>query len=134
MGSKLARMTKETEAKWAERVRDWQASGVSAEEFAAGKGFKASSLQWAASQLRVMTAQQQAPRPSAGKRHRTARAKSSAVSLAEAPRFLPVRTRAARTAGGDVLVEVGSAQIRVTRGFDASLLVEVVRALGGGIR
>lgn len=134
MGGKLSRMTKETEAKWAERVRDWQASGVSAEEFAAGKGFKASSLQWAASQLRVMTARQSVSGPIAAKRHRTARAKRSKESLAEVPRFLPVRARAARTSSGEVLVEVGSAQIRVTRGFDASLLGEVVRALGGGAR
>jgi hypothetical protein len=28
-------MTKETEAKWAERVREWRASGLSAEDFSA---------------------------------------------------------------------------------------------------
>ena len=42
-------MTKETEAKWVERIREWRASGLSAEEFAASRGYKASTLCWAAS-------------------------------------------------------------------------------------
>jgi hypothetical protein len=33
-----------------------------------------------------------------------------------------------------MVVEVGAARIRVLRGFDASLLGEVVRALGGVAR
>lgn len=50
------------------------------------------------------------------------------------PRFLPVRTRPAWAAAAEMIVEVGAARIRVARGFDVSLLGEVVRALGGAAR
>jgi hypothetical protein len=40
-------MTKETGAKWVERIRDWRASSLSATEFAKDKGYKASTLSWA---------------------------------------------------------------------------------------
>jgi transposase len=134
LGGNLPRMTKETEARWTERVQEWRASGLSAEEFAANKGFKASSLHWASSQLRGAVAQAPVLEPSAAKRRRAARGSGGAALIAEAPRFLPVRSRTARTPSGDMVVEVGSARIRVSRGFDASLLGDVVRALGGGVR
>jgi hypothetical protein len=42
-------MTKETEVRWVERIREWRASGLSAEAFAMTRGYKASTLCWAAS-------------------------------------------------------------------------------------
>jgi hypothetical protein len=123
-------MTKETEAKWAERVREWRASGLPAEEFAASRGFKASTLCWAASLLRhaaspTTPAESAEPEPQP-------RAKRTRVpaSRSKAPRFLPVRMRAPETAS-EMVVEIGPVRIRVARGFDVSLLGEVVRALGG---
>jgi hypothetical protein len=99
--------TKKTEAKWAERVRAWRASGETAEEFAERQGYAPSTLQvW-----------------------------SSRVARAEAPRFLRVvpqpKAAAAVAADAGLVVEVGSSRVRVTTGFDAALLVEVVRVLGG---
>jgi hypothetical protein len=127
-------MTKETEAKWAERVREWRASGLSAEEFAASRGFKASTLSWAASLLRgatpspASTAASTEPEPQP-------RAKRRAASRRKAPQFLPVRTRAtAATATTEMVVEIGSVRVRVSRGFDVSLLGDVVRAIAGSGR
>jgi hypothetical protein len=91
-----------TSQKWAERVRAWRSSGLSASEFAAGQGYEPSSLRWWASRLRR-----------------------------EGPlRIVPVVARPSETAGS-VVVEVGVARVRVTRGFDGTLLSQVVRALGG---
>jgi hypothetical protein len=128
-------MTKETEARWAERVREWRASGLSAEEFASSRGYKASTLQWAASRLRSMAgpaaaasnvASSQLPSGTRVRRRRDA--------TTTAPRFLPVRTRAAKVATGEMVVEIGAARIRVAHGFDGVLLGDIVRALGGAAR
>jgi transposase len=37
---------------WKQRVRDWRASGESAERYAVGRGFAGSTLKWWASKLR----------------------------------------------------------------------------------
>ncbi len=103
-GGKLAGVKATTRQKWAARVRAWRASGQAATEFAAGKGFEASTLRWWSSQL--------------GR---------------EAPlRIVPVVPRAPSVAPqGSVVVEVGAARVRVTPGFDGTLLAQVVRALEG---
>ena len=104
--------TAETEAKWAERVRRWRASGEHAGPFAAREGYAEGTLRWWASRLG-----------------------HSAVSLAPvegAPRFLRVvPPPAASKPSTGLVVEVGRARVRVEAGFDAELLGEVVAALGG---
>lgn len=101
-------MTAATEALWSERVRAWRESGESAEAFARGKGFAASTLRFWASRLR---------RPS------------------EQPRvvqLVPKRAAVATKAASELVIEVGAARVRLARGFDPELLAEVVRALEGG--
>jgi hypothetical protein len=124
-------MTKETEARWVERVREWRASGLSAKDFAIAKGYKASTLCWAASVLRRATESAAPTAPVAGEVHSRARAERRPPSSSKSPRFLPVRTRAVEAAVAEMVIEIGAARVRVLRGFDASLLGEVVRALGG---
>lgn len=127
-------MTKETEAKWVERIREWRASGLSAENFARTKGYKASTLCWAASQVR-RSAELAAPTsPRSGEAQGGGRAERQTPLSSKAPRFLPVRPRAAEMTVAEMVVEIGAARVRVLRGFDASLLGEVVRALGGSSR
>jgi hypothetical protein len=123
-------MTKETEAKWVERIREWRASGLSAEDFATSKGCKASTLCWASSLLRRAAKSPAAMTPSSAETHSRARPERRTRGSGEAPRFLPLRTRP-RTEAAEMVVEIGAARIRVLRGFDVSLLSEVVRALGG---
>ena len=111
-------MTK-TDAKWLERIRQWKESGRSAEEFAVGQPFKASTLKWRASLLR---------RTAEGGRQY---GKGAAVGSVRLARVVPVRR--ARSNGASpspgVVVEVSGARISLSRGFDAELLAEVVRAL-----
>ncbi|WP_438032768.1 IS66 family insertion sequence element accessory protein TnpA [Sorangium sp. So ce204] len=100
--------TKATEVMWSERVRAWRESGETAEEFARSRGFAASTLHgW-----------------------------SSRLSRAEPPRFLRLvpKAPAVTSSASELVVEVGGARVRVAAGFDAALLADVVRALGGGAR
>lgn len=99
--------TASTAAIWSERVRAWRASGETASVFAEGKGFAGSTLRFWATRLKS------APLPSA-------------------PRIVQLVARsAAAPAAPELFVEVGAARVRVGRGFDRELLVEVVVALSG---
>jgi hypothetical protein len=100
-------MTK-TQMKWSVLVSEWHSSGQSAEQFAEGKGFKASTLRWWAGQMSRID------------REPTTRA----VTLARVVRTPQPSCDAALT------IAIGGARIVVARGFDALLLREVVAALG----
>ncbi len=126
-------MRKATQERWAERIREWRESGLSAEDFARGKDYEGSSLRWAASQLQVASASPGEAPPSARSRSRR-RAVSRLAVPTGAPPFLPVRSVAAKTEATEMIVEVGDVRIRVRRGVDVSLLGDVVRALGGSAR
>lgn len=107
-----------TETKWAERIREWQESGKRAEDFASGQPFKASTLKWWSTELRKRSGQ--------GVRPRKPR-ETSSIRMARVVR----RGRPPAAGAGGVVVEVSGARIAVERGFDAELLSEVVRVLGG---
>jgi hypothetical protein len=118
----------ETEAKWAERVREWSNSGTRAEEFAAGQTYKASTLRWWATELRH--------RAERGGRQAGAQGGGAGATIAMArvvARGRPCNSVAAATpaAAGGVVVEVSGARIGLSRGFDAELLTQVVRVLSG---
>lgn len=110
----LARMTS-TQAKWAERVRDWRASGKTAEEFAGSLDYKASTLRYWASHLK------------------TSAEKPASPILAQVVRR---RARSASSrppaASPEVEVLIGTARIVVRRGFDVQLLRDVAAALASG--
>ena len=111
-------MTK-TDEKWLERIRLWKAGGQTAEEFAVGQPFKASTLKWRAAELRRAA--------EGGERYGKAHAVKGSIRLA---RVVSRARDSAPTQGGGVVVEVSGARISVSRGFDAELLTNVVRALG----
>lgn len=128
-------MTKHTREKWAARVREWRASGKSAEDFVADKDYEVSSLRWAASQVGAETARPGTPKkaPTAPVRRRLRPSRASAPK-APAPRFAPVRVRRTPAPAAELVVEVAGVRIRVTRGTDITLLGDVVRALQGSAR
>ena len=99
----------DTEAKWAERVREWKASGQTAKEFAAGREFKPSTLVYWASCLRTGSELRKRREPR--------------VRIARVVR-VPAPTDAA------IVVAVGAARVSVRAGFDPVLLRQVVLALG----
>jgi hypothetical protein len=123
-------MTNRTREKWAERIREWRKSGLSAEEFTAGKDYAASSLRVRLSQFETQNAQKtraesgsEAPLPSGEK---------PLTGASAAPRFVPVRLSS--PSASEVVVEVAGARIRVSRAADLALVGDLVRALQGGGR
>ncbi len=102
----------ETEAKWSERVREWKASGRTAKEFAEGREFKASTLVYWRSCLRMGIG------GSPGAKKRDPRIRMV--------RVVPVSARAEEA----IMVAIGPARVAVRTGFNPALLRQVVRALG----
>lgn len=117
-------MKPSTEAVWAERIEEWGRSGQSATEFAEGKPFTSGTLTWAASQLRKGARER-------GKR-REARAgakRERRIRIAEVVRRPSQPSKA--PVAESIVVEIGGAAISVRRGFDRTLLQDVVVALRG---
>lgn len=114
----LARMTA-TQAKWAERVREWRGSGKSAEEFAAGREFEGSTLRYWASRLKSDAERAPSSPPPIARVVRR-RSRKPSVEAALAPVMVV----------DQLDVVLGSARIVVRRGFDPELLRQVVAALG----
>ena len=95
--------------KWAARVEAWRASGQSAREFAAGRGFAEGTLRYWASRLRSPAAE----------------SAKSEVRIARVVRLSP-----AATADTPIVIELGVARVGVRRGFDREVLVAVLETLG----
>lgn len=107
-------------AEWAERVRAWRESGLTAEEFATAGGYRPKTLQWWVSEL---------PRRASKAERARSRKPQSMPKVAMAH---VVRRDA--TAEESLTVRVADAVIAVRRGFDAQLLRDVVFALGANTR
>lgn len=105
-----------TESKWAERVQTWKSSGQSADDYARGQGFAASTLRWWASRLgRKVSAEPGVAEPKAA-----------------APRVRMLRVvSAAKPTTRSLTIRVGAAYVEVGAGFDRALLRELVETLGG---
>lgn len=93
------------EATWAKRVAGWRASGQTAAEFAAGRGYAGSTLRWWASRL--------------GRERRA---------------FVRVVAKPADAPSGDgaLEVEVGGVRVHVRAGFDRVALVALLEVLRAG--
>lgn len=110
----------ETEAKWVERLREWQASGKTAEEFATGKPYKASTLNWWRTELQRR-----------GVVEGQTRQRRKAIPMARVVRCVGTRVPTTSAAMADgMVVEVSGARISIAPGSDMELLAKVVRALG----
>jgi hypothetical protein len=130
----------ENEAKWAERVRGWRASGKTAADYAAGRGYEGSTLRYWASQLRrrvpaiaAAPTNSVGPLPAATAAPRPKQSPRPAARPAAAPRMLRVtRVTPPRISSDALVVGVGAARIEVQSGFDRALLRDIVDTLGGG--
>lgn len=105
----------ETEAKWAERVRQWRASGETAAEFTRGEGYEPTTLRYWASVLKGRLKAQTKPPV------RRARARVRMVRVRRVARPVDAET---------IAVEVGPARVEVRAGFDPVLLRAIVEAIG----
>jgi hypothetical protein len=116
----LACMSKE--ARWGDLVRAWRASGQTARAFAMSRGVSDSSLRWWEKQLaKRSAANAPPPNPVA----RLSKPTTQLPSLARVVR--PGETITDEDA--DIALVVGAITIAVRRGFDRTLLREVVQAL-----
>jgi hypothetical protein len=105
----------QTESKWAERIQEWKSSGQSADDFARGREFKASTLRWWAGRFgRGAVGQAASSKATAAK---------GSVRIARV-----VSSKKADT----LTVRVGGALVEVRTGFDHGLLRELVAVLTGG--
>ena len=123
----LTRMA--SRAQWAKRVADWRRSGLTSEEFCAGKGFTAGGLRNAAHTLE---------REGVGSRQALAVPVARVVraSLPAAPLSAPPRAPDATSGDVELMVEVAGARVSVRRGCDRATLTTVLEALAqvGGAR
>ena len=122
-------MSRASRAEWAKRVERWRDSGLSAKEYAAETGLKASTLSYWSWKLR------------ASDEPDCERAETEAVAAGRLGRSKPVAVGAARfveltsTAPAPTstpaleLVLSGGVRVRVTAGFDEATLTRVVRAV-----
>lgn len=112
-----------TEAKWGARVRDWRASGKTAEAFSSGQAFEPSTLRYWASRLKTAGATP-TTLPTGG-------AGPKAIAMARVVRRRRSPAPGARGAEtSEIAIAIGEARITVSRGFDPELLRHVVAALG----
>lgn len=102
---------------WSKRVAEWRASGLTAAEFAVGRGFAGATLKWWSSELGA-----EAQRTDASPRSR-----GPVVRLAQVVRVPPARAASAPTA---IVVELGGARVLVPTGADAATLTTVLAAVG----
>ena len=103
-------------SEWAERVRAWRESGLSADEFAKPRGYRSKTLAWWSSELARRSRMKSKAHPQSLPR----------VAMARVLRV--VRPEAERDEV--IAILVGGAQIAVRPGFNARLLRDVVVALG----
>jgi hypothetical protein len=110
---------------WEERVRAWQASGVSARKFAETSGLSVSSLRYWSYRLRssseALRVLRLVPKEAQG---------AVQSGSCGGPEVVPGRP--ATPPPSQLTVEVGAARVVVHPGFDRRLLAEVVVALSGG--
>lgn len=98
----------QTRSWWVGEVRRWGASGTSARTFSESKPYSPKTLQWWAAKLR-----------------------REQIEKSEPIAIVPVVRVAAERRPGEIWIEIRGARIRMSRGFEASLLRDVVDALGG---
>jgi hypothetical protein len=110
----------ETEAKWVERLREWQGSGKRAEEFTAGKQYKASTLNWWRTELQRR-----------GVVEGQTRQRRKSIPMARVVRRVGTRVPATSAAMVDgMVVEISGARISIAPGSDMELFAKVVHILG----
>ena len=95
------------------RVEAWRRSGLTSREFSKGKTFTSRALLWWSSELNRRTRQKD------GGKQKNATQTTQFARVVAAP----------ASQAADLRVRVGRAEVVVQRGFDQTLLVEVVRAL-----
>lgn len=120
-------MSRTSRAEWAKRVERWKDSGLSAKEFAAETGLKASALTFWSWKLRKGDAEVARVESSTNTNRRRATTLSSTQ-----PRPQFVELSASMTASASSVIELvlnHGIHVRVPTGFDEATLTRLVRAV-----
>jgi transposase len=127
-------MERASATEWAKRVERWNDSGLTAKEFEAQSGFKASMLSYWRWKLRALDRagrdpSGQAAKPASGTRSVSGGA-TRVASVAESMQFveLPAAVIASSTPWLELVLD-GSARVRVPVGFDEVTLTRLLRAV-----
>ncbi len=114
----MPRMRSENEQRWAARVAEWRASGLTAPAFCVGRGFTAGGLRHWAHVLKKRGVAVDAGRAGAPPPVRLVRVERSSITS---------------TPSAPLTIELGGARVTVPAGFDAATLgavVDLLRAPG----
>ena len=117
-------MARTTPAEWAKRVERWHDSGLTAKEFAAEISVNAGTLSQWKYKLRRQTSSAESVAPQRVPR----REKLIPPGFL---RVVPVEAKAVAPATGFEIVLGGRTVVRVPNDFDETVLLRLVRALGG---
>lgn len=121
-------MSRTSRAEWAKRVERWKDSGLSAKQYAAEIGVKATTLSYWSWKLRSGGAP--VGDRDKGKPTRRAARRESEAAVGAAARFVELgRPRSVVASPTLDLVLRSGVVVRVTAGFDEGTLTRVVRAL-----
>jgi len=125
-------MARTSSEQWAKRIERWKDSGLSAKEFAAETGLKASTLtywRWklSAAQRTDSSGQDEVHRGQAEPKRGVKRRKGSATTM---PACVELPVAAFASASAMLELVFGDVRVRVPSGFDEATLTRVVRALG----
>jgi transposase len=118
-------MSRTNRAEWAKRVERWKDSGLSAKEYAAETGLKASTLSYWRWRLGSNADRERRKRKAAGK------AREAVAVAGLSGRFVELEAAAPVPAQQPLLELVlsGGLRVRVAAGFDEATLTRLVRAV-----
>jgi transposase len=116
-----------TAADWATRVKDWEASGKTAQEFCAGRPFKAKNLVWWSSHFRRKGAA--APKKQGMSWARVVRGAAKPAGNPPSPTEPTDSDRTGRRTAQPIVIQIGGARIQLMPDGDQSALIAVFEAL-----
>lgn len=119
------------ERAWRKRMRNYERSGLTIRQFCEQEGIVAHQFSWWRSELKRRGAQSASTDRRASKRKSTQRTDSDNKPLAKTSgRFLPVEIQPSPRLEASIEIILDQPpRLRVSSGFDAELLREVVRVL-----
>jgi len=122
-------MARTNRTEWAKRVERWKDSGLTAKDFAAEIGVKASALTYWSWKIRADAAAQ--GEPSEAESRRSAHDRKSAKPAEQPrPKFVEFSAESVATKSSTLeLVLRGGVLVRVPKGFDEATLMRVVRVV-----
>ena len=121
-------MSRSTRTEWAQRVRRWKDSGLTAKEFGAETGLNPSTLSYWNWRLNAETRGTGGTRPSKGRTKKTGPRRKT--EIVKAPAFVEVTARVEPAAATLEVLLGEDVRVRVPSGFDEATLTGIVRAVG----